>query len=248
MTYSPLQLAVAALVVCAASTIKGAIGFGFPLVAVPLLSTILGPRVAVPIIAIPTLLSNLIVASRTGRSGFARPLVLLLAGLIVGTVVGAVLITSLDPRVLDVLVGVVAVLYVAATAFRLTLKIPSGAEHRVASIVGVFAGLMGGSTGIFAPLLASYMHFLQLPKREFVFGITLLFFVGNLVQVISYFRLGLYAGPALHAALLACLPMALGTWAGLFLQDRLSPAVFERVVLGVVFLASLNLLARGLFR
>jgi uncharacterized membrane protein YfcA len=58
-----------ALVVCGASMLKGAIGFGFPLVAVPLLSTIIGPRVAIPVVAIPTLLSNFLVIRRGGAGG-----------------------------------------------------------------------------------------------------------------------------------------------------------------------------------
>jgi uncharacterized membrane protein YfcA len=70
----------------------------------------------------------------------------------------------------------------------------------------------------------------------------------NIAQVLSYLRLGLYAGPVLQMALWACLPMAAGTLAGLALQDRLQQHGFERLVLGVVSLASLNLLGRSLFR
>ena len=75
-----------------------------------------------------------------------------------------------------------------------------------------------------------------------------MFFVVNIAQVLSYLRLGLYSGLALPMALWACLPMAVGTLAGLALQDRLQQRGFERLVLGVVILASLNLLGRSLLR
>jgi uncharacterized membrane protein YfcA len=247
MTYGVLQLVAASLVVCGASMLKGAIGFGFPLIAVPLLSTIFGPRVAVPVVALPTLLSNLIVMRRGGTGKAAGSLLLVLAGIVAGTVAGALLIKTLDPRLLSALVGSVAILYVLATAFRLTLRIPSGAGERAAPVIGLLAGLMGGATGISSPLLASYLHLLQVTKRQFVFAISVMFLVGNGVQVASYFRLGLYAGPVLPLALLACLPMAVGTWAGVvFLQDRLHTGTFDRFVLTIVFLASLNLLLRSL--
>lgn len=248
MTYSLVQLVAAAVIVCGASMLKGAIGFGFPLVAVPLLSTIMGPRAAIPVVAVPTLLSNLLIVRRGGAGGDTRSMVIVLAGIAVGTVGGAVLFNTLDPRLLSALVGAVSLLYVTATAFRWTLKIPASAGRQAGPVVGLLAGLMGGATGISSPLLATYLHFLQTGKREFVFWMTVMFFVVNVSQVISYFRLGLYAGPVRTAALAACVPMLLGTLTGLALQERLQPKLFERIVLGVVSLASLTLLGRSLFR
>ena len=248
MTYAPWQMIAGAVVVCGASMLKGAIGFGFPLVAVPLLSSIIGPRVAIPVVAIPTLLSNFLVVRRGGAGGGGAGMVALLVSLAAGTVGGALLFGSLSHRLLSGLVGAVALLYVLATAGRLTLKVPAAAGNRAGPVIGLLAGLMGGSTGISSPLLASYLHFRRLAKREFVFWITMMFFVVNIVQVASYFKLGLYPGPVLTGALAACLPMAAGTLAGLALQDRLPARMFERVVLTVVFLAGLNLLARSLLR
>ncbi len=245
MISDPVHLALVFIVVAGASTVKGALGFGFPLVAVPLLATLLGPRVAVPLIAIPTLLSNVILLSRGGVGRATGSLVLALAGTALGTIGGALLIKTLDPRLLSALVGGVALAYVLATAFRLTAGIAPSIGQRAAPVVGVLAGLMGGATGIFGPLLASYLHLLQLSKREFVFWITLMFFVGNIIQVLSYFRLGLYEGPVLGLSLAACVPMALGTVAGMLLQDRLDATVFSRAVLATVSLAALNLLLRG---
>ncbi len=151
------------------------------------------------------------------------------------------------PRTFSVLVGAVSALYVAASALRLTQVIPPGAGRRAGPLIGLAAGVLGGSTGIFSPLVASYLHMLRLEKRAFVFWMTMMFFVGNIAQFASYLRLGLYRGPVMATALLACIPMAVGTWAGLRLQDVLHPETFSRVVLGLVFLASLGLLARGLF-
>ncbi|HLN13671.1 MAG TPA: sulfite exporter TauE/SafE family protein, partial [bacterium] len=68
---------------------------------------------------------------------------------------------------------------------------------------------------------------------------------GNVVQAVSYFKLGLYGGTVLGTALLACVPMAIGTWLGLVLQERLHPVVFSRVVLVLVCLTSINLIVEG---
>lgn len=246
MIHDPFRLLLASVIVAGAAAVKGTIGFGFPLIAIPLLSTILGPHVAVPVVAIPTLLSNVFLVTRGGFSRATAPLAMVLVGLVLGTPVGAMLITALDPRALSVLIGAVALLYALAAALRLTVRVPPAAGMPAAPVVGLLAGLMGGLTGITSPLLASYLHLLRIEKREFVFWITVMFFVGNVVQVGSYARLGFYTGPVLRISLLACLPMVVGTAAGIAMQDRLQPEAFSRVVLAIVFLASLNLLARGL--
>ena len=248
MTYDATHLAVIAVIVCVAATIKGAIGFGFPLLAIPLLSIVLGPHIAIPLVVFPTLLSNLMLVGRgPGGPTDARPFIATLVGLAAGVVAGALLITAMNPRTLSILVGAVSALYVVATAFRLVQRIPPAAGHRAGPVVGLAAGVLGGSTGIFSPVVASYLHMLRLEKRPFVFWMTMMFFVGNIAQFVSYLRLGLYGGPVMGTAVLACAPMAVGTWAGLRLQDSLRPETFSRIVLALVFLAGLNLLARGLF-
>jgi uncharacterized protein len=248
VTVEGLQLLLISVVIAGAAAVKGAIGFGFPLVGIPLLSAIIGPRAAVPVIAVPTLLSNVIMVSRGSASRASMHLVLVIAGLVVGTLAGAAVFKALDPRWLSIVVGVVTLGYVAATVFRLTAHVPEAAGRRAAPVVGLAAGLMGGATGIFAPLLASYLHLLRMAKRDFVFWITMMFFVSNVVQVGSYVHLGLYAGRVLFLALIGCVPMAIGTWSGMALQDRLNPELFGRIVLGIVFLAALNLLVRGVLR
>jgi uncharacterized protein len=242
------QLLLISVIIAGAAAVKGMMGFGFPLLGVPLLSAVIGPRAAVPVIAVPTLLSNVIMVSRGGASRPGRHLILAIAGLVIGTLAGAAAFKALDPRWLSIVVGVVTLGYVAATAFRLTARLPEEAARRAAPVVGLAAGVLGGATGIFAPLLASYLHLLHMAKRDFVFWITMMFFVSNTVQVGSYFDLGLYAGRVLFLALIGCVPMAIGTWSGMALQERLNPRVFSRVVLGIVCVAALNLIVRGVLR
>jgi uncharacterized membrane protein YfcA len=242
------QLLLISLVIAGAAAIKGAIGFGFPLVGIPLLSAIIGPRAAVPVMAVPTLLSNFILVSRGGVSRASPHLILAIAGLAVGTLAGAAVIKALDPRDLSLCVGAVTLAYVAASVFRLSARVPESAGRRAAPVIGLVAGVMGGATGIFSPVIAAYLHLLRLAKRDFVFWITMMFFVSNIVQIVSYAHLGLYGGPVLTLALIGCIPMAIGTWSGIALQDRLNPHIFGRIVLIIVFLAGINLLVRGLMR
>ncbi len=233
------------LVVAFASAVKGALGFGFPLIAVPLSANLIGTRTAVILIAVSVVFSNFLILFRGGgKAAELRRFAGMLAGVIVGTVIGAQFLRRLDPGVLSLIVGV-TVLFVAG--FGLLNKTPTfspGAEQIAGPAVGLAAGLMGGTTGIFAPLIAAYAQSLQLDKRAFVFWLTVSFFVGGAVQVLSYYQLGLYNRTVLLYAVATFVPVVVGTQAGFWIQYRIPPELFRRLVLALVLASGLNLIVR----
>ncbi|OLD41126.1 MAG: hypothetical protein AUI83_21205 [Armatimonadetes bacterium 13_1_40CM_3_65_7] len=231
------------LVVAFASAVKGALGFGFPLIAVPLSATLIGSRTAVVLIAVSVVFSNFLVLFRGGgTAGEFRRFAGLLAGVIVGTVIGAQLLSRLDPGVLSLLVGVTALLLAGLGLLNKTPHLSIHAERIAGPTVGLAAGVMGGTTGIFAPLLAGYLQSLQVGKRAFVFWLTALFFAGAVVQVLSYSRLGLYSQVPVAYALVTFVPAAVGTLAGFRVQDRLPVPLFRRLVLLLLLAVSLRLI------
>ena len=99
-----------ALVVIVAGVVKGAVGFGFPLVAAPLLSNIWDVRHAVLLLALAQFTNNVGIVFSLGARGWPparRPAALRRpwAGLVVGTVGGALLLATLDPNLLSAVVG-----------------------------------------------------------------------------------------------------------------------------------------------
>lgn len=235
------------LVVAFASAVKGALGFGFPLIAVPLSATLIGARTAVVLIAVSVVFSNFLILLRGGGTAPEfRRFAGMLAGVIVGTVIGAQLLHRLDPGVVSLIVGITALL---VAGFGLADRTPSfspGAEQVAGPAVGLAAGVMGGITGIFAPLLAAYVQSLKVDKRAFVFWLTASFFLGGAVQVLSYSQLGLYNRTVLVYAVATFVPVVAGTRVGFWIQDRMPPQLFRRVVLGLVLISGLNLVLRQL--
>lgn len=235
------------VVVAFAAAVKSALGFGFPLISIPIAANLIGPRTAVLVIAIPVVVTNFAILVRGGgrREELGRFGGMLLA-VVVGTVLGAQLLGRLDPRWIALAVGAAGVLFALMSLGNLVPTIPARAQSYAGPVVGLASGVMGGTTGIFAPLIAAYIHTLQVDKRAFVFWLTASFLLGGLTQVVSYYRLGLYTGSLVGYAIAACVPALLGTRAGFWVQDRLSVALFRRGVLLLVLLSSLNLLWRAL--
>jgi uncharacterized membrane protein YfcA len=242
-----VTFALVLVVVAFASAVKGALGFGFPLIAVPLTANLIGARTAVVLIAIPVVFGNFLILMRGGGSAEElRRFGGMLVGVVAGTVIGAQLLGRLDPGVVSLIVGITAVLLAVLTWGNLMPSISPKAQRVAGPTVGVAAGVMGGITGIYAPLIAAYVHALRVDKRAFVYWLTAAFFLGGVVQVVSYWRLGLYSWTLVTYAVATFVPVVIGTWLGFWIQDRLPVTVFRRIVLLLVLVSGLRLVWPGL--
>jgi uncharacterized membrane protein YfcA len=105
---------------------------------------------------------------------------------------------------------------------------------------------MGGSTSITSPVLASYIHALHLAPRDFVYVISALFLLGNSVQSVAYAQLGLFDPPMLAMIAASMVPLVTGVYVGMWLQGRIEPFVFRRIVLCVIALSGASLVWRGI--
>lgn len=232
-------------VIAFASAVKATLGFGFPLISVPIAANLIGARTAVVLIAVPVVFNNLLVLFRGGGTvDQFRGLAGLLGGVVAGTVFGAQLLNRLDPRMLSIIVGVISLVFaVSASSERIPAVSPQ-AQRYAGPLIGIVSGIIGGTTGIFAPLIAAYVHSLRLDKRAFVFWLTAAFLLGGLVQTASYYTLGLYSPRLLGYAVVTFIPVTAGTWLGFWIQDRLPADLFRRLVLLLVFVSGLNLVIR----
>ncbi len=230
-----------------AGVIKGCIGFGAPLFAVPALAPLVGTKVAIVLVTIPALVNNAaIIATRRVEGAIARQFVPTMAALIVATILGGIFLAGVHTETMSVLVGVVSLSFVAISASGVKLA-TSPRLHRVVSpLLGALAGVLNGATSIPGPLFAMYLSTLKLDKREFVYGLTLLLVTGNITQIATYGQLGLYGNGLLYGSLALVPAQLLGQVIGARIQDRLDPRLFGRMVLLAVAISGANLLARGL--
>jgi uncharacterized protein len=227
--------------------IKGATAFGFPLFTTPLLAALLGPKAAVVVLVVPVLVSNaMVLITRPASPRTARRLLPILVPLVPATIVGSLLLARADGAAVAMLVGLLGLLFVAFTFRRGGPTLPPHAERWVAPAVGVVSGFLNGASGISGPVVVAYVDALRLNPRGFAYSVTILFTATGLVQAASYAALGLFDLPLLGFAALLLPAALLGQQLGFRLQDRLAPERFRQVVLGLVAVASANLVLRGL--
>lgn len=222
-------------------SVKGALGVGLPLVAVPLMSLWLTAPQAIALVVAPVLSSNLWQAVDGGRlmQSLKR-----FRGLIVAQVVATVLTVrmtlAMSPSQLNKLLAFALLLAVFVMAFQPTLRVKPEHEQPVGIGVGLFSGLLGGVSSLTGPIIITYLLSLKLDRETFVASISVIYLSAALPLYGSMWWFGRIAATDFVLSVAALVPMAAGLFLGKMLRRRLADALFRKLLL--VFLTLLAVL------
>jgi uncharacterized membrane protein YfcA len=227
----------AALIMAVGCSFQAAVGFGFALLAVPLL-TFIDPRfIPGPILlaAIPLCLWS---AWRERAAIDRNEISLSLSGMIVGTVIGALALQMFTGPSLPKLFGALILL-----AIVLSLAAPAVKVSRAALLLGGGAGgFMGTMVGVHGPPLAIVLQHAEPARFRAVMGAY--FAVAFASSVLALWLFGLFGRDDLGRTLIV-LP---GTFVGMAIGPHLAHHVDRRrlrlIVLSVSTISALALLLR----
>lgn len=246
MTLDPIVLLALIVAVSVAALINGMIGFGFALLAVNVLANVLGPKEAVIVMSLMTpLMSGLqLVRHRTFAPNWRR-FRMLLAGALVGSLVGTQLLVVLPGPAISLALGGFTLYYIMTALRRDHPPIAGSTERRLAPLAGLVGGVTNSTIGASGPVFGTYMVALGLRGREFAFAMSLSFFTMGVLRAAVLAVLDQYTLPLATAALVLFLPSVASQRVGFWLQGRAPTRLLHRVVLAVLLVASANLLWRG---
>lgn len=227
--------------------VKGAIGLGLPIVAIPVLAAFLGVPHALAIIMVPLVVTNAWqiwqYRHERGETPFLAPLVLSgLAGIGLGTWA----LTELPVNALSLTLATIVTLYIVMTLAKPQLALSPKRGRRLAPGVGFVGGVLQGATGISAPVTVTFMHALRLERGPFIFAVSVMFVSWALVQSASLAVAGVLTPFRLVEGVLALVPIALGMPIGNWLAKKASRRTFERIIVGILAVMAVRLFQTGL--
>lgn len=239
-----MTLAVAVLAVAVGYLVKGVVGFGTVLVAMPLLLLVLPPADAVLVLTATDIVGGGVLAWRARRWVPWQAVVVFLPPMLVGQWAGTGLLAVLDVgavrRVLAVLVAAMAVTLLRRPERPEGSTPPTGALGGRALgwgvVAGVGAGLCSGLVGAPGPVTVAWVRrfFDDQGGRAAMLWI---FLATSTTLVGALLGRGV-ASPAGLWLAAACVPAALaGGWVGAWVAPRVSAATFGRAV-GLVLAAA----------
>lgn len=242
-----LSLALGFVAYLLGGAVKGVTGLGLPLMTVPLLATLYEPRVALALMAVPVLVSNVWQAWRERRVAWTvARFWLLLLPMVVCAFAAADTISELGPRTGSLVFGIIVILFCASQLLPARISIPARAERWLSPAVGAVAGVIGGVSNFFGPPLVMYLVALRLPKDAFVGTVAVLFIAGGTPLYLALAVNGVLTLPVAAASAVGVLPVLAGVELGRRVRDRIPQETFHRVLIGLLLVIGLNLIRRGL--
>ena len=212
-----------------ASTVNGALGYGFSSISVPLAILLFPNRIINPAYILAELPLNaiiLVLERKQIRATFSRSLPIILS-LFPGVAAGSFLLASVSSIWVRMLVYAILLplVVVQAAGFRRPIR----SERAITVPFGAGVGAMYSLTTISGPPLALFLNNQGLEKHQFRATLAQIRIAEGLSTAIAYYTLGLFSPIGLQISAILLLPMVIGIPLGRLVIHRIHLETFRRI-------------------
>ena len=234
-------LAIATVFIFLAAIVRGYSGFGFSLLAITSLSLVLKPAEIVPSIFMLEIAASLHLLPGIWREVHWRSLIPLIAGCLIATPLGVMLLASVPPAPMQLALSIFVLIATYLLWCGFALKRIPGTSGAVAA--GAAAGFGNGAFGIAGPPVI--LFYFSSPAGHALGRASLIafFLATDLIGLPLLAREGLVTADAFYRAVIFLIPLICGVWLGARSFKTADPAQFRRMIL--FLLACLAVLIAG---
>ena len=243
--FDAIQTAQLVLIFLFAAIVKGFLGIGLPAASMAFLTLIMPPTEAIPLLWLSILATNsLQFAHSSNKMAIAREYWLFAVAIMISIFIASMFIADYPTALLTVAIGVAMVLF--SLNLLLGIKLTIGPGHSWQLGFGILAGVLGGISSIWSPVVAMYLVARDVSKEYFI-GVTgFLFLAGVLPLGAGQLVAGIMTFPVFIKSALALCVVLVGFRIGEVLRDRVSQELFRKAVLIAFLLMGCRLILNGL--
>jgi len=227
MYNDPTIIIIIILAVLAGGLVKGTLGFGMPMVALPIIAFIIPPTTAMILLCAPIFLTNFLqIKFREGVSSY-RFLPMFLC-LIIGLIIGARLILEIDVKTITQIIAVSIIFAALVNCFGIKIKnINKNHENTITSLIGFGSGILGGLSTFYGPPMLAYLVAVDLPKEKFVRTVSTMYFIGSFPLYGSLIYYGFATKEDLIFSLILIIPAFIAQQVGTKIRDKFNQKQFR---------------------
>lgn len=250
MVLMPLWAFAAAFAVTLfAGIVKGAIGFGVPLIMISGLTLFIDPITAVAGVVMPALISNVVQVVRHPRADIRDAVIehwryILIVCVLILIVTQFVVLVPEQVFYLILGVPVMALSLIQLAGVR--FSIPAHRRRVAEWVIGAGTGVLGGFTGSWGPLTVLYLIALDTPKMRQLLVQGVVYSLGALCLLIGHMQSGVMNAATIPFSAFLLVPIFLGMQIGFRLGEKLDADLFRKLTLLLLVIAGANLVRRGL--
>ena len=241
MYNDPTIVVIIILAVLAGGLIKGTLGFGMPMVALPIIAFVIPATTAMIILCAPILLTNFLqIKFKQGISSYRfLPMIL---SLIIGLIVGARLILEINLNTITQIIAVSIIFAALINCFGFKIQNPNKSHERViTSIIGFGSGILGGLSTFYGPPMLAYLVASDLPKEKFVRTVSTMYFVGSFPLYGSLIYYGFATKEDIFMSMFLIIPAFISQQIGTRIRDKINQKQFRTCILVTLIILGISL-------
>ena len=229
------------LAVLAGGLVKGTLGFGMPMVALPIIAFIIPPTTAMILLCAPIFLTNFLqIKFKEGISSY-RFLPMFLS-LVVGLIIGARLILEININTITQIIAVSIIFAALVNCFGIKINdIKQSHEKVITTIIGFGSGILGGLSTFYGPPMLAYLVAVDLPKEKFVRTVSTMYFIGSFPLYGSLIYYGFATKEDLIFSLILIIPAFISQQIGTKIRDKINHKQFRVCVLLTLIILGISL-------
>jgi uncharacterized protein len=234
------SLVLISLVIFLAALIKATLGFGESLLAMPLLTLMIGLPTATPLVALVATTLTVLMLGSSWRKIDLRSTWRLLGAAALGVPIGVLLVRLAPAALVTRALGVMLIAFGLFSLFRpalITLAHPSWSY-----LFGFLAGVLGSAYNTAGPPMVLYSAAQRWPPARFRATMQGVFLPISLLVLLSHALAGLWSPWVFELYALSLPLMLLAIWLGEQLSRRIAEHRFDRLVYGALVVLGLLLL------
>ena len=241
MYNDPSIVLVIILAVLAGGLVKGTLGFGMPMVALPIIAFIIPPTTAMILLCAPIFLTNFLqIKFKEGVSSY-RFLPMFLS-LVVGLIIGARLILEIDINTITQIIAVSIIFAALVNCFGFKINnIKQNYEKIITTIIGFGSGILGGLSTFYGPPMLAYLVAVDLPKEKFVRTVSTMYFIGSFPLYGSLIYYGFATKEDLIFSLILIIPAFISQQIGTKIRDKINHKQFRNLVIFTLIILGISL-------
>jgi len=235
---------ITAMVVLLAALIKGSTGFGFSMTALPLLIFQYTVKTVVPIIAIWSLTTSLIIILQKKEFKVDQENCGVIFWGALGTITGTLILSNFEEKALTLIVAVIFACLTTLSLAGFQFKIKN---KRTATIqTGLLSGILAGSIFISGPPITLFLNALGIRKEEFREIFARFDIVTSIVALIGFSFAGYLNSQTFLFALIFVPVIYSGTYLGKKINHLIPQKIFRTVNLALSLISCLLLVFKNI--
>ncbi len=231
-----------------ASFLKGLTGLGFSTICLGFLAVFMDIKLAIPLVFLPSLSSNIMVMVSAGRfiDSLKRFWILFLSAL-PGLFLGIWFLGNSRNEAPKILLGLVMLLYGIWGLKNGLFELSPQKERQLKIPIGLFSGLINGATGSQIIPIMPYLLSLEMDRDLFVQTINCSFTINTLLMMICLGKIGLITLPVIYVSSMGIIPVAFGIFLGGIVRKKVTESIYRKLVLILLICLGASLAIRPFF-